>query len=44
MRTMGRIQANMRNQGYNLANWVGKTSDWCNNMPDRDSYLLYQGW
>ena len=26
LRTMWRIRADMRNQGYNLPDWVGKTS------------------
>jgi hypothetical protein len=34
----------MRNQEYDLPDWVGKTSSRCNYTPDRDSYLLYQGW
>ena len=29
----------MRNQGYNLPDWVGKTSNRCDYMPDRDPYL-----
>jgi len=29
MRTMWRIQADMRNQGYDLPDWVGKTSYRC---------------
>jgi len=44
MRIMWRIQVDMRNQGYDLPDWVGKTSYQCNCMPDRDSYLLYRGW
>jgi len=28
-----------RNQGYNLPDWVGKTSYWYDYTPDRDSYL-----
>jgi len=44
MRTMWRIQADMRNQGYDLPDWVGKTSYRCYYRPDQDSYLLYQGW
>jgi hypothetical protein len=32
----------MRNQGYDLPDWVGKTSYRCYYPPDRDSYLLYQ--
>ena len=34
MRMMWRIRANMRNQGYDLPDWVGKTSYWCDYMPD----------
>jgi len=44
MRTMWRIRADIRNQGYNLPDWVGKTSYRCNYTPDRDSYLPYRGW
>jgi fructosamine-3-kinase len=43
MRTMWRIRADMRNQGYDLPNWVGKTMNRCNNTPDWDLYLLYRG-
>ena len=41
MRTMRRIRADMRNRGYDLPDWVPKTSYRCNYTPDRDSYLLY---
>jgi len=34
----------MRNQGYDLPDWVGKTSYRCDYTPDRDSYLPYRGW
>jgi len=34
----------MRNQGYDLPDWVGKTSYRCYYTPDRDSYLPYRGW
>ena len=34
----------MRNQGYDLPDWVGKTSYRCYYPPDRDSYLPYCGW
>jgi len=44
MRMMWRIQANMRNQGYELPDSVGKTSYPCNYTLDRDSYLPYRGW
>jgi len=44
MRTMCRIRADMRNQGYHLPDWVGNTSYRCNYTPDRDLYLLYRGW
>jgi len=42
MRTMWRIRAGLRNQGYDSPEGVRKTSDWCDYMPDRDSYLLYR--
>ena len=32
----------MRNQGYDLPDWVGKTSNQCWFAPDRDSYLPYR--
>jgi len=44
MRTMWRIQADMRNQRYDSPDRVGKTLYLCNYRPDRDSYLLYRGW
>jgi len=44
IRTMWRTQADMRNQGYDLPDWVGKTSYQCNYMLDQDSYLPYWGW
>jgi len=44
MRTMWRIQADMRNQGYDLPDWVGKTSYQCNYTPHWDLYLPYRGW
>ena len=44
MRMMWRIRADMRNQQYDLPEWVGKIWYRCNYMPDRDSYLLYRGW
>jgi hypothetical protein len=44
MRTMWRIQAGMRNQGYNLPDRVGKTSYQCNYTLDRYAYPLYRGW
>jgi len=44
MKTMWRIQANMRNEGYDLLDCVGKTSYWCVDKSDRDSYLSYRGW
>jgi len=34
----------LRNQEYNLPDWVGKTSYRCNYTLDRDLYLLYRGW
>jgi len=44
MRMIWRIRADMRNQGYNLPDWVGTTSYQCDYTPDRDSYLPYRGW
>jgi len=41
---MWRIRADMRNEGYDLPDWVGKTLLRCNYTPDQDSYLLYRGW
>ena len=35
MRTMWRIRADMRNQGYDLPDWVGKTLYWCYYTLDR---------
>jgi hypothetical protein len=29
--------------GYDLPDWVRKTSYWCNYRPDRDSYLPFRG-
>ena len=43
MKTMWRIQADMRNQGYDLPDWVGKITYQCNYTPDRDSYLPFRG-
>ena len=40
MRMMCRICADMKNQGYDLPAWVGKTLYRCDYMPDQDSYLL----
>jgi len=42
MKMIWRIQADMRNQGCDMPDRVGKTSYWCNYMRDQDSYLLYQ--
>ena len=44
IRMMWRIRASMRNQGYDLPDWVGKTSYRCNYTPDGDSYLPYRRW
>jgi len=44
MRTMWRIRVDMRNQGYDWPDLVGKTSCRCYDTPDRVSYLPYQGW
>jgi len=38
-----RIRADMRNQGDDLLDWVGKTSYRCYYTPDWDSYLPFQG-
>jgi len=37
MGAIWRIQADMRNQGYDLPDWVGKTSNRCEFVPDRDT-------
>jgi len=34
MRTMWRIQVDVRNLGYNFSDWVRKTLDWCYSTPD----------
>jgi len=44
MRMLWRIRADMRNQGYDLPDWVGKTLYRCIDTADRDSYLPYPGW
>jgi len=44
MRTMWRIREDQRNHGYNLPDWVHKTSSGCYYTSDRDSYLQYRGW
>jgi len=44
LRRMWRIRADMRNQGYALPEWVGKTSYQCNWTPDWDLNLSYQAW
>ena len=44
IRMMWRMRADKRNQGYEIPDKVGITSYRCDYMPDRDSYLLYQGW
>jgi hypothetical protein len=36
------IRADMRNQGHDLPDWVGKTLYRCDYMPDRDQNLLYR--
>jgi len=43
MRTMCRIREDMRSQGYDLPDSVGKTSYRCNYTPDSESYLSYGG-
>ena len=44
MRRIWRIRAAIRKQGYNLPDWVQKTSYGCYYPPDRDTYLPYRGW
>jgi len=44
MRTIWRIRADMRNPGYDLPEWVGKTSYQSYYMLDRISYLLFWVW
>jgi len=44
MRTMQRIQADLRNQGYDMSDWVGKTLYHCYDMPDQDLILPDGGW
>jgi len=44
MRTILRIRADLRNQGYDLPDWVYKTSDHCYYPPNGDWYLPYRGW
>jgi hypothetical protein len=44
MRTTCRIQAGMRNQGYDLPDRVRKIPYRCKNTPDMNLYLLYPGW
>jgi len=44
MRTRWRIQADLRYQGYDVPDWVQKTSVWCYFSWDRDTYQLYRGW
>ena len=41
LRTIWRIQANLRNRGYDLPDWVQKTSYRCYYRPDRDPYVPY---
>jgi hypothetical protein len=42
MRTIWKIHAAMRNQEYNLPDWVSKTSYGCYYLPDQDMYLPYR--
>jgi len=44
MGTMWRIRADMRDQGYDLPDCVGKTLYRCHYRPDQDSSLPYRGW
>jgi len=44
MGTIWRIRAGIQNQGYNLPEWVGKTTYKWNYTRDQDSYLPYRGW
>jgi len=43
MRIIWRIRADMRNLGYDLPDWVGKTTYRCYYTADEDSYLAYRG-
>jgi len=43
MRMMWRIREDMRNQGYDLPDWVRKTSYRCNYTAYRESYQPYRG-
>ena len=42
MGAIWRIRADMRNQEYNLPDWVGKTSYQCDYTSDRDLDQLYR--
>ena len=44
IRMMWTIREEMRNQGYDLPDWVGKSSCRCIYRPDWDSCLPYRGW
>ena len=44
MRMIWWIWLNMRHQEYEWPDWVLKRSYQCDNLPDRHSYLPYQGW
>jgi len=44
MGAIWRIRADMRNQGYDLPDWVRKTSYRCLFVPDRNVNLPYRGW
>ena len=39
-----KIRADMINQGYDLPDWVEKTSYRCYYPLDLESYLPYRGW
>jgi hypothetical protein len=41
---MWRIREGMRNQGYDMTDWVGKTAYRLNYTPDADMYLPHQKW
>jgi len=44
MRTIWRIRVAMRNNEYDVPDWVENTSYRCNYTLDGDSYLPYRGW
>jgi len=44
MSTMWSVQADTRNQGYDLPDCVGKTSFQCHYTTDQNSYLPHGVW